>query len=147
MDNAVIIMTAIVGGGVGAGAMTILGQWLGRRAEDRREQVADDAELARLTRSQEYADLMEFRQEQQRAMTSLRLEHRTLKEAHADLERRHATLDSECRGLAAQIEQQREKMDTLKAENLTLRNRVSELERENYRLYQQVEQLRKGQTP
>lgn len=139
-----LIVLALVSGLLGAPAMTFLGQWLGLRMGWRERRVEAETDFAKQVRDQEYADLLAFRQEQQRAMTSLRLEHRTLKEAHEDLERKHDALEREYRALSGKVEHLNGELERVRAENITLKARISELERDNYRLLAELETLRRG---
>jgi chromosome segregation ATPase len=141
-----LILLAIVSGLLGAPMMTFLGQWLGARLGLRQKEIETETDIAKQVREQEYADLMSFRQEQQRAMTSLRLEHRTLKEAHEDLERKHDALEREYRSLSEKVNHLNGELERVRAENVTLKSRISELERDNYRLLAELESLRRGAT-
>jgi chromosome segregation ATPase len=101
-----------------------------------------DLEIAE--REQWRQELRDRDAERTREIQSLKLQNRTLQEAHASLEQRVAELTRSVEDCQSSIATQNGKLAARDQEIFYLKTRVSELEAENRRLYREIDELRQG---
>jgi predicted RNase H-like nuclease (RuvC/YqgF family) len=114
--------------------------------------IKGKADLEATEREQWRTERRERDQERTREIQGLKLENRTLRESHDDLEARFAEVQRIVTGQQEQIAALEQRVQAQNGhlrerdqEIAQLKARIAELERENLRLYREIEDLRQGQ--